>query len=112
MAIIRRPFRGHPVAAPLKPADKQGGELGYDLVPRPSGRGPIEAGRTARGGRLCRTFRGHPVAAPLKLMPRKKEPVKAATFRGHPVAAPLKPGNQGNNQVKHRRSAAIRSRPH
>ena len=83
------PFRGHPVAAPLKPVDDADVVLAGDA------------------------FRGHPVAAPLKRRhARTKSGAKRPAFRGHPVAAPLKPCAQDAVERDEAPSAAIRSRPH
>ena len=84
-------FRGRKVAAPLKRAGDRRRCQRRSRLPRPKGRGPIEAGRfVGRRGGLC-AFRGRKVAAPLKLggglrVGRRKRP-----FRGRKVAAPLKP---------------------
>ena len=85
--LVCASFRGHPAAAPLT-LEKARAHQPRPALPRPSGRGPIDAAcSTDRAARGC-AFCGYPAAAPLTLGNRHADP-----FRTHP-------------------SAAIRPRPH
>ena len=62
-----------------------------NALPRPKGRGPIEAWPSNSSAHRFSTFRGRKVAAPLKLIDQNRTWFTATTFRGRKVAAPLKP---------------------
>ena len=84
-------FRDQLVAAPLKrPRGIPTGRRGRRF-PRPIGRGPIEAGSTARDRATPHwNFRDQLVAAPLKLRFRWQGSGRRRYFRDQLVAAPLK----------------------
>ena len=87
-----RAFRGHPVAAPLTQDGRVLRVPRHGLLPRPSGRGPIDALLIEQNPGYCRAaFRGHPVAAPLTRRRAAPDRLGITAFRGHPVAAPLTP---------------------
>ena len=84
-------FRDQLVAAPLKrPRGIPTGRRGRRF-PRPIGRGPIEAGSTARDRATPHwNFRDQLVAAPLKLNGNTEWEDGPVDFRDQLVAAPLK----------------------
>ena len=60
-------------------------------LPRPSGRGPIDAEQRIISLPASMAFRGHPAAAPLTRKAYPADALEDAAFRGHPAAAPLTP---------------------
>ena len=67
------------------------GSVRTSVLPRPKGRGPIEAWRPAPANRLAESFRDRKVAAPLKQGAcRGRLGGGGAAFRDRKVAAPLK----------------------
>ena len=83
-------FRDQLIAAPLKPAQLTGREIGGEVIPRSTDRGPIEA-MAAFASRPTRSqFRDQLIAAPLKHGLRAVSKPAWGEFRDQLIAAPLK----------------------
>ncbi len=85
------PFRARAGAAPLKPESTQATALDPKNIPRPRGRGPVEAYiLSSRYDRDVRPFRARAGAAPLKPVRSFQCFIFDIPFRARAGAAPLK----------------------
>ena len=87
------PFHGRKAVAPLKPKWLTEQFAGNPDLPRPQGRGPIEACTRRGGGRRPATFHGRKAVAPLKHLDLLRVREADRAFHGRKAVAPLKPGD-------------------
>ena len=101
-------FRARAGAAPLKPVFEPALKCMHWFIPRPRGRGPVEATPQLNGGQtILPAFRARAGAAPLKLRGGDGLLLVAFPFRARAGAAPLKHCARAH---RHTKAASFRAR--